>query len=92
LRNKVLIDPDPQPETSGSILMPQYREWVATSGTVLDVGPLVRDLVAGDRVVFSPDVGTRVTEGQREYLLLLDEDVDAVVLPGVTAEMVESVV
>lgn len=90
LRRNVLIDPDPQPEASGGILMPQYRDWIATSGTVLACGPLVVGIVTGDRVVFSPEVGTRVFEGGREYLLLIDEDVSAVVQPGVTAEFVEA--
>ena len=87
LKSNVLIDPDPQPESDNGILLPQYRDWVATSGTVLDCGDRVNGVQAGDRVVFSPDVGTRVTEGQNEYLLLHDSDVLAVVTPGVVAEL-----
>lgn len=68
----------------------KYGDWIPTSGTVVDVGPLVEDIAIGDRVVFSPEVGMRVTEGGTEYLLIRDEDVDAVVMPGVTAEFIEA--
>jgi co-chaperonin GroES (HSP10) len=39
LGHRVLIAPDPQPEASSGIVLPQDREWVATSGTVVQVGP-----------------------------------------------------
>lgn len=87
LKSNVLIDPDKQPETEGGILLPQYRDWIATSGTVIDCGRDVRDVSVGDRVVFSPESGTRVYEGEREYLLLIDEDVLAVVTDGARAEL-----
>lgn len=37
--HRVLIQPDAQPESSGDILLPQHREFVATSGTVIAIGP-----------------------------------------------------
>jgi co-chaperonin GroES (HSP10) len=39
LGHRVLITPDEQPQASGGIELPQDREWVATSGTVVQVGP-----------------------------------------------------
>lgn len=39
LGHRVLITPDPQPEAESGIVLPQDREWVATSGTVVQVGP-----------------------------------------------------
>ena len=38
LGHRVLIRPDEQPEADGLILLPQDREFVATSGTVAQVG------------------------------------------------------
>ena len=37
--HRVLIQPDEQPESEGDILLPQHREFVATSGTVIAIGP-----------------------------------------------------
>lgn len=39
LGHRVLIKPDPQPASQGGIELPQDREWVATSGTIVQVGP-----------------------------------------------------
>lgn len=39
LGHRVLIKPDPQPERSGDLLLPEHRDWVSTSGTVVQVGP-----------------------------------------------------
>jgi len=40
LNHNVLIRPDAQPEASqGGILLPQELQWVASSGTVLAIGP-----------------------------------------------------
>jgi co-chaperonin GroES (HSP10) len=37
--HRILIHPDPQPEQDGAILLPQHRDFVATSGTVVALGP-----------------------------------------------------
>jgi co-chaperonin GroES (HSP10) len=37
--HRVLIQPDEQPEQDGAILLPQDREFIATSGTVIAIGP-----------------------------------------------------
>ena len=39
LGHRVLIKLDEQPGESSGIVLPQDREWVATSGTVVQVGP-----------------------------------------------------
>lgn len=39
LGHRVLIAPDPQPASQGGIELPQDRQWVSTSGTVVQVGP-----------------------------------------------------
>lgn len=38
LGHRVLIKPDEQPKSQGGIELPQDREWVATSGTIVQVG------------------------------------------------------
>jgi len=37
--HRILIQPDIQPESDGAILLPQHREFIATSGTVVAMGP-----------------------------------------------------
>lgn len=37
--HRILIRPDEQPESDGEILLPQHRDFVATSGTVIAIGP-----------------------------------------------------
>lgn len=37
--HRILIQPDEQPEQDGSILLPQHRDFIATSGTVVAIGP-----------------------------------------------------
>jgi co-chaperonin GroES (HSP10) len=37
--HRILIQPDQQPEADGAILLPQHRDFVATSGTVIAMGP-----------------------------------------------------
>lgn len=37
--HRILIQPDAQPEHEGAILLPQHRDFIATSGTVVAIGP-----------------------------------------------------
>ena len=45
---------------------------------VIQVGPTVRNLEAGDRVLFAPDVGFEVEIRGEDYLILRERDVHAV--------------
>jgi chaperonin GroES len=45
---------------------------------VIQVGPTVRNLEAGDRVLFSPDAGYEVEIRGDDYLILRERDVHAV--------------
>jgi chaperonin GroES len=46
--------------------------------TAVGVGPLVRAIVVGDRVLFDPDERSEVELHGREYILLRERDVHAV--------------
>ena len=48
---------------------------------VVAVGPTVRTVEAGDRVLFSPDTGFEVEIQGEEYLILRERDVHAVASP-----------
>lgn len=45
---------------------------------VSQVGPTVRNIAAGDRVLFAPDAGFEVEIRGDEYLILRERDVHAV--------------
>ena len=45
---------------------------------VVAVGPTVRNLEAGDRVLFAPDAGFEVEIRGEEYLILRERDIHAV--------------
>lgn len=45
---------------------------------VVDVGPSVRTIQAGDRVLFAPDAGFEVEIRGEEYLILRERDVHAI--------------
>ncbi len=48
---------------------------------VVAVGPTVRNIEPGDRVLFSPDTGYEVEIRAEEYLILRERDVHAVASP-----------
>ncbi len=53
--------------------------WIGASSwaEVVDVGPSVRTIQAGDRVLFAPDAGFEVEIRGEEYLILRERDVHA---------------
>jgi chaperonin GroES len=51
--------------------------------TAVGVGPNVRSIVSGDRVLFDPDDRSEVELHGREYVLLRERDVHAVAAPRV---------
>jgi chaperonin GroES len=67
-------------KSRGGILIPatanvnRRLDWAE----VVAVGPTVRNLEAGDRVLFAPDSGFEVEIRGEEYLILRERDVHAV--------------
>jgi len=84
LRNTVFVIPDlVVRKTESGIILPENRVKRPTSGTVIAVGPQVRELQKGDRVVYGEFSGARETmifDGkEREVLLMSEKDVLAVI-------------
>lgn len=67
----------------GLIHIPQVGQVPPRQGTVERVGPLVRDVGMGDRVIFSKHAGSRIGAINRadnsSYLILRERDVIAVI-------------
>jgi chaperonin GroES len=54
--------------------------------TAVGVGPHVRSVVTGDRVLFDPDARAEVELQGREYILLRERDIHAVAAPRVETD------
>ena len=54
--------------------------------TAVGVGPHVRSIVAGDRVLFDPDARAEVELQGREFVLLRERDIHAVAAPRVETD------
>ncbi|MFM8386278.1 MAG: co-chaperone GroES [Planctomycetia bacterium] len=88
LNDKVLIERlEAVDKTAGGILLPDTAKEKPTEGRVVAVGdgrfddqgkrvPL--SVKAGDRVLFSAYAGTQVKEGGKEYLILEESEVLAI--------------
>ena len=90
LHDRVLVrveGPEGERRSTAGIVIPatasmgRRLSWATTVG----VGPNVRSIVAGDRVLFDPDDRSEVELHGREYVLLRERDVHAV-----AAQRVES--
>ena len=55
-------------------------------GTAVGVGPHVRSIQVGDRVLFDPEERAEVELGPTTYLLLREKDLHAVAAPEVPGE------
>ncbi len=73
-------DPDAERRSSGGIVIPataamgRRLAWAEAVG----VGPLVRSVEAGDRVLFDPEDKAEVELQGRTYLLMRERDIHAV--------------
>ncbi|MFZ4584465.1 MAG: GroES family chaperonin [Acidimicrobiia bacterium] len=81
--DRLLVDPSPEHgerKSRAGILIPATAEvsrrlvWA----TVKAVGPTVRTIEEGDKVLFAPDAGFEVEIRGDEYIILRERDVHAV--------------
>ena len=69
--------------STGGILIPATANLNKrlTWAEVVAVGPTVRNLEEGDRVLFAPDAGFEVEIRGEEYLILRERDIHAIASP-----------
>jgi len=83
----IVVRRDEAPKKKGGIFLPETTRTRSKpiTGTVVDVGPLVNAEVGeavlkrGDRIVFLSFAGTEVQLGGEVFLVILDEDVIAII-------------
>lgn len=72
LGKRMLVEPDNVAEKSGPLFLPEGSKTPACTGKVIEVGPEVKDVEVGDRILYSLYAGTYLeVNGARR--LLLDE-------------------
>ncbi len=88
LGNRVLIEPsDRERKTAGGIILPDNVQKKPTEGIVVAVGPGSRStdgtyspmaVNPGDKVIYSKYGGTEITNGDKEYTILDEDQIYAV--------------
>jgi chaperonin GroES len=75
-------------KTASGIVLPETAKEKPQEGRVIAVGPgrlddkgnrIALDVKEGDRVIFSKYAGTEVKYGEKEYLILRESDILAVI-------------
>lgn len=73
LGDRVIVRRDPPPPREGLVVVPEIAKKPQRACTVLTVGPLVRELIPGDRVMTRLGCGREI-EWDGENLLVLREE------------------
>jgi chaperonin GroES len=89
LADRVVLEPVEAPQTSaGGIVIPDTAKEKTQEGLILAVGPgrktdkgeiIKMDLKAGDRVIYSKYSGSEIKIVGKEYLIISEKDVLAIV-------------
>lgn len=84
LADRVLVEPAPAEEkTSGGIIIPDTAKEKPQMGTVVAVGDGTKDnpvtVKVGDKVLYGKYAGTELTHDGKDYLIMRESDIYAVV-------------
>jgi chaperonin GroES len=89
LADRVILKPlDAEEKTSGGIIIPDNAKEKPQKGEVVAVGPgkiadngqkITMELKKGDKVLYGKYSGTEVTIDNKEYLILKESDVLAII-------------
>jgi chaperonin GroES len=84
LADRVIIEPSAAEEkTAGGIIIPDTAKEKPSKGTVVAVGPGTKDnpmtVKSGDAVLYGKYSGTEITFEDREYLIMRESDIVAII-------------
>ena len=84
LHDRIIVKPDAAEEkTAGGIIIPDTAKEKPQRGTVLAAGPGKKDepvmVKAGDTVLYGKYAGTEITVEGRDYLIMRESDILAIV-------------
>lgn len=72
--DRVMVKLDPRDAANGAIIIPDAHKKPSEWGTVVEVGPKVRDLKEGDRVYVQKHLGTVYASKTAGEFVFLRED------------------
>jgi chaperonin GroES len=73
-----ILQKDAEQTTASGLIIPDVAQEKPQQGEVVAIGSKVEDIAVGDTVIYSKYAGTTLTLGSKEYLVLAEEDVFAV--------------
>ena len=80
LARRVLIEPlKPVEKTSSGLFIPDSAQSVPQEANVISIGPDVKELAIGDRVIYSNYAGTKLDYDGHSYIVVEEIDVICVV-------------
>ena len=84
LSDRVLIEPNPAEEkTAGGLYIPDTAKEKPLAGTVLAAGPgtseVKMEVKPGDKVLYGKYAGTEVTVDGKDYLIMRQNDILAII-------------
>lgn len=78
MSDKVLVEPDLTEENSGLIVRPETSRKKPTTGYVVAVGPKVREVKKGNKIITNEFSGEIIRVNNREHRLIKESDIAAV--------------
>lgn len=84
LSDRVLVEPNPAEEkTAGGLYIPDTAKEKPLAGTVIAVGPgtseIKMEVKVGDKVLYGKYAGTEVTVDGKDYLIMSQKDILAII-------------
>lgn len=80
LARRVLIEPlKPVEKTSSGLFIPDAAQQTPQEANVISIGPDVKELAIGDRVIYSNYAGTKLDYDGHSYIVVEEIDVICVV-------------
>jgi len=84
LADRVLIEPAPAEEkTAGGIIIPDTAKEKPQKGTIVAIGPGKKDepitVKVGDNVLYGKYAGTEITIEGKDYMIMRESDVVAII-------------
>ena len=89
LGDRIVVEPlEAEEKTKGGIILPDTAKEKPQEGKVVAVGkgkvgedgkPVAMEVKVGDKVLYGKYSGTEITIGDKEYIILKEEDILAVV-------------
>jgi chaperonin GroES len=73
-----ILQKEAEQVTASGLIIPADAQEKPQQGEVIAVGSKVEDIAVGDIVIYSKYAGTSLTIGGKEYLVMAEEDVFAV--------------